>query len=768
MKRILFALLLVVGFAYPFSGQTIASRRYAEKTPEQYVFGPLNAIAPFNGNPNHAIGSNTQLQPPSLITDNNQFSSTSNFTITTQQTPAATFSVSGNIGTVVTGSGSAQSWRAASTGASCQTPTCFVSMEINQNGTTSFLGRLTLGLILSNGNVVQVVYRVDTGVGEVQTIVGGTSTNVGSFSKTLPTAPWYLALSFVGNDFTVWETSNLATGWSVLETAAIATMNMGTSGLMTGARTLFGVDSSGTTTWEFSNLIAGAFGGVGLSDISLVTYSDGRPYIQGTKAYFTATSRSPLDASFQGSYDGVYSYDLSAGTWTQLGAIFDLRGGIVENDSASHLVYDPALNEYRYMVGAWATTIPPPTFYGAWATSTFDPINVGGVGIVTLTQMNYANPGYDSHFACSSWNYSAGTCSKWIVTYAGNALSGGAFSASDPSANSWTSIGSVSATSTIEGNRVFRTAAGSKGINYEFGIGGYSSSGVASETKFFDTYSQVSYSAVGSLTAQIPSGISNTPHPQIFSYGNTEYLITFDNTLFGTAVDTMGNLLIATSPKYTAQKNYPQFAAGTDTAVSAAAASITSSAVTVTSGDLAVVYCTGNDNSVVTTSVAVSSSLSLGTYVGAGFEHSGSDYDEAYYLMGASTGGSSTFTCTPNASKTFQSITVLIFHPGFVTTTDTITTNGYTGTEVPFVSKSFSTTAQGLIVVCAVPEFVSTNIVPGFIGPYKSASAFGLVGTFQGACQSTVTDAAQTSITANMGVTSIATGIWGGAILSFK
>lgn len=766
MKKIIASFLLVM--SAPCFGQAIASRRYAELMPEQYVFGPLTAIAPFNSAPNHSITTDAQIQPTSLITANDNFSSTSEFT-TAFSAGSPSFTVSANQGTIVIGA--SDSLAAVDINATLPAPGQMVQTTVNTTGATI----IGVGIFSGSQGFFAEFNRANGYIG-VCFFDGSTYHYSSGVHVGTPSTSWRIGFSLIGNTGVVWQ--DTGNGWAALQSFSSATWyNFETVGNLTGWHSGWYV-YGGAATYAISAFKAGAFGGVGVRDISLVTYADGRPYLRGSVAYFTATTCGPTGSC----YDGVYTYGVLGGALTEIGEIFNNRGGTVVPDLASHLVYDSGANEYRYLVGGWGTSNSPPTWYGAWSKSTLDPL-AGGVSVVTAaTQLtSLGSPVWDAHMACSQWNYSALTCGNWILganNSFNNSTQRGYATTSDPSSNSFTSFGSAG-TSWGEGERIYRTAAGPSGVKYEIGYSNRGATGYGNENTTTFTANTSSFSPLGNITAQMPvgpnvgagNGSGNPPHVQLLSYANTEYLISFTDTLWGTTGNTMGNWVVASAPKYSAQSTYPQYVPGASSFASASAASITSSAVTVSAGDLVVAYCRGGTTTAA--SVVLSSSVSIGSFTGVGFDlitsGSGTGYGEAFYLMGATSGGSSTFTCTPSVASTFQGITVMVFHPGNLTSVDYTAIANQTGSSLKvYTTPTFSTTGAGLIVVCGDGLFGAEPFMPGFIGPYAASFSQGLV-SGAAACESTVTTAAQASITANMGSVSGNSGAqWGGAILSFK
>jgi hypothetical protein len=771
MRRLILLLLIAAPCLAQWSNP--ANRRYAEKTPLQYTFGPLTAVAPFNNAPNFSTATTAGLQPSGLIISNNTFTSTGNFSVLEQTSPATTFSVASNVGTITSTANSV--YLLGDSAVSFTAPTVFSQIEITSNGDTNSEFGLTISNASGSTYVMADMYHSSNCNLVVYT--GGSYQNIQLTSCSLPSTPWYLGLSLTGNYACFWQSTNGST-WTAYACGGTASYyNFQTSGNLSGFTAAIRVVSSSSTPWKVSNWKTGAFGGVSVRDVSLVTYADGRPYMQGSVAYFTASTCSPGGgAASSYCYDGVYTYDVIAGTLAEIGEIWNTRSGVLEGDLASHLVYDPGNGNYRYMVGGWGNNSLPPTYYGAWAKSSIDPL-AGGISLLTATTtMSLPGSGtsrWDAHFACSQWNYSAGTCGKWIVGYSVNDCSAvqGAYSASDPSANSWTSIGSVTpGTGCIEGTRILRTAttSGSAGVTYDF-ASGYDSN---SENRAFTAYSQSAFGSLGNLNAQIPGGAQNVAHPQIFSYGNTEYFVSFDDVLWKTTSESMGNWVLATAPKYSTATNWPEFASGANAGrfTSGSSASIQSGTISVANGDWVVAVCRGGTTSV--SSVGISSSTGIGTFTNLGINiissGSGTGWDNGFYVK-ATASASVTLTCTPNVSSTFISITPMVFHPGFTTTVDyTNSAANQTGSTLAvYTSPSFSTTAAGLIIVCADGFFGATTVVPGFIGPYAAAFATG-VATGGAVCESTVTPSAESGITANAGNIAGNSAQWAGTIFSFK
>lgn len=751
-KNALFALLALLCAACP--GQTIASRRYAERTPYQYQFGPLLALAPFNQTPNYAGGTTTQLQPSGLITSDNTCASATNFAVLEQTSPAATFSVASDVCTVATGS-SGGVYVLGDANSSFSVPSAFISVQINTAGSYEF------GPVLSNATgSIYLMADLYNSTSCNLVLYDGSYNNITLSACTAPGAGGYVGLSLVGNDACMWISTN-GTNWTVTGCGSTSSVyNFETVGNLTGFKAGVRVTAV-STTWKFQNLASGLFGATAVRDFSLVTYPDGRPYINGPTAYFTGSSLDPDGAT----YDGVYTLNVGTNALTEIGEIWNNRGGALVGDCASHLIYDPGTVGYRYFVGGWGTGSNQ-TFYEGFARSSIDPLAGGVVTVAATTQLTTA-PGFDAHAICSAWNYSTNACANWLDV----SISSTPYiytSTADPSANTWTAIGTAGG-NLWEGGRWLRTATGPGGVSYIVATGGDS----LADLRSYETMSKSAVAGINLDEYPLPGGFRNAPHPQFFTYGNTAYFVTFDDTasnLTSGTTDSMGNLGLATAPRYGAQTNWPEFvgaAAGFSGGTSVTSQS-TSATINVAAGDLIVGMCRGGNGA--TTSFAASSSpantftmealnlISTGAGTGA---------DEGFYSFATST-GATTFTCTVGPSQLYVGITVLVYTPGFLTTTDYIAYQNQLGVSLPtYTSGSFSTTARGLVVICADGLFGS-QFTPGLIGPFIPGGSFGMT-EGSPACEATATTGAQASITASVGAgVSNTPAQWGGIVFSFK
>ncbi|QNI34544.1 hypothetical protein H7849_11975 [Alloacidobacterium dinghuense] len=781
MTAILVLLTTVPAMAQTGAG---ASRRHGELTPLQYNFGPFTAVAPYNNQPGYTLLSNAQVQPASTISDNNAFASTSNFTAIRQDDATTTFSVASNVGTITTGSASGANYVIGSSASSFSIPDTFIEVEIMQNGTTSGTDHIALGMTApeSGSNpTLQINAEVDM-VGRncfMHVLYAGTDHVLGSASFTAPSAPWYLGFSLMGSQATAFY--NSGSGWQQITTGDVSSYyDPRTSGNLTGFQTAVKLFTSQATTWKLANLKTGLFGGTGMRDVALVTYPDGRPYMRGSVAYFIA-SIGGFTSTTLDSGNAIFSYDLVSGTLTMLGSLGVSRSSAVYEDQAGDIIYDPINNQERLLIGTWATTSnAPATVYTSQSISTDDWLSGGphvtpAASTVTVPS---ASSNYDANMACTSWNYSASTCSLWTMAIvSGNPGSGVGSeflsSTADPSANSWSVLASTSNLG-YEGSRILRTAttSGSKGVSYFGAWGGK----IGSAVRTSSIYSPAG-SSLGALNAPWPAGTFNPSHPELVAFGNTEYLISFADVLWGTASGSIGNFAVSSAPKYVPQTNWPTLVnTGSTFSGSSTVSSVTlstgdyASSFTFTAGDLVIAVGRGNSASETTMSItdSLGDTFTCGT-INSISPSGATGYDFGCYSF-VTHSGTATFTHSIGTSANFVGLTVEQFRPGFLTSVDNGVSysNIVTGSKVSlYTSNAFSTSAKGLVIVCPDALFNAGTFQPGLIGPY--AASFG-AGFSSGAapCIGTLTNGAQTSITATLNNGLAATGWWGGTIMSFK
>lgn len=754
------------------SGAVASVKR--EKTPLQFTFGPWTAISPFNHLAGYTtITSDDQIFPSSLITLTNNFSSIASFTQTDYSGGGScTFTVASNVGTVACAAGEQNIFVDTST--SFTGPRLMVRVTVEQNGTASSgtFDNAGPGIFKDGNNFVDYEWdhRNNLAVFHIRIAGVDSTTNTGC---TLPSAPWTAGFSISNNNAHAWVKDASGTKFCA-DKIGFTAYDFTTDGNLTGWHPGFVVRLNQSSTWKFSNLQAGSAGSVGLRDIHVVTYPDGRPYTQGSKVYLTATTALPGPLS--GSGWTTWSLDLSSNALTRLGTIFDERGGHTYADAAGHLIYDPGNGIYRVMIPSWANGTPVHVYYGTATVASNDLLATGSHTVSGLTQTTFgglnSDQGWDPNLVCDQWNYSLNSCSHWLLSYdtEGANFSPAMFSsASDPSLNTWTLIASNSNFG-YEGSMWIRTAttSGSSGVTYVAAYGGDSRDGIRSSAVYDKTLALLGAINIMWPAANDSSPNDNAPWPTMFAYGNKQYILTFDDAQFGTQGETMGDVVLASAPKYTSAANWPSLVGSQYnwTSSSSVASISTTTGITVSTGDLIVGACRGANTSLTSLSTADSLGNTLTNMSMNSLSGTGSGKDEGFYGF-ATVGGLDTFTCTPSASSTFMAVVAEVYHPGFLTSADfTGYENQNTASSITWTSGTFSTTAQGLIVACGDSLFNGGVHRAGLIGPYSPVNQEGEPSTAL-SCDATLSDAAQTGITASISSGGNAGG-WGGIIMSFK
>lgn len=205
----------------------------------------------------------------------------------------------------------------------------------------------------------------------------------------------------------------------------------------------------------------------------------------------------------------------------------------------------------------------------------------------------------------------------------------------------------------------------------------------------------------------------------------------------------------------------PTFVASANNFSSSSTTVMTSSALTITSGDIVAFYCRGGNNASFTASSSPSNtiaSLPLRQPSPAG---SG----QMFYVLGA-VSGSTTFTCTQSISSAFQGISVVQYHPGSITAEDSTNSFSQIGASSgSFTSSSFSTSSRGLVILCADASFASGNFTAGLIGGVSSTLR--TTASWFPPCEDRITTTSLSSVTAAVS-TATGSGTWTGAVLIFK
>jgi hypothetical protein len=187
------------------------------------------------------------------------------------------------------------------------------------------------------------------GTVSVDVMVGGRRTRVGSAMADLSASKRY---AFVVNENVVNALVGGTHGWVPVVTVWIGELpDLRRPEVLGRYRYGFGLAGSGAAV-GLVGLRAGYYGQVGIRDPHVVSYPDGRPFIQANKLYFTATNAGL--GFIPTAHWGVWTLDLDdLGRIEQVGVIFFARNGLVLGDHAGHIVVDEDAKSFRIAVTGW-------------------------------------------------------------------------------------------------------------------------------------------------------------------------------------------------------------------------------------------------------------------------------------------------------------------------------------------------------------------------------------------------------------------------------
>ena len=130
--------------------------------------------------------------------------------------------------------------------------------------------------------------------------------------------------------------------------------------------------------------------------------------------------------------------------------------------------------------------------------------------------------------------------------------------------------------------------------------------------------------------------------------------------------------------------------------------------------------------------------------------------------------GSTTFTCTPASSQSFQAMVVLQYHGGSLSALDTQVGTTVTS-NTTWTSPSFTTTAQGLIIACASANnsgvVLNSGLIGGASATMRGVSGAAVGGVSDAGCEDINESGSQAGITAAMSTGSVN---WVGTAAGFK
>lgn len=196
----------------------------------------------------------------------------------------------------------------------------------------------------------------------------------------------------------------------------------------------------------------------------------------------------------------------------------------------------------------------------------------------------------------------------------------------------------------------------------------------------------------------------------------------------------------------------------TQTATSAGS-TVASCTMSVTAGDFALVMCRGG---LATSSYTATSSPSS-TFTQLSLASTSTGSSQASYVFGLA-GGSTTFTCTAATSVTYQTLQVLDYHPGSLTSLATSQTNTIGSVTSTFTSAAINLTGSNFVIACGNAQYAASSETVGTINGSAATNR-----TVNGAGNSYCQDLA--ILTSASGVTGVLSappgGTWDGLIAAF-
>lgn len=473
------------------------------------------------------------LLPAALVKSNETFASdTGQFTKYTEGT-AGTTSIASNAMTI-THSGTQSDIVVLNT-TNFTIPQIFVQCTVNVTtlGATSY-DNGGVGIAKDSNNFLFASLDRLNSIVRVQIKIGGTNTFLSSTTKTWGYS-FKLGLSLVGNSVCVY--ADTGSGWTYLVGAALTQYDFKTVGNLTGWHPAFTLaNGGGTSVWKFSALSTGNFGGVGIRDQTLVTDKYAKPYtVNSPYYYFTATLVDPCGAG----YAGLMRINMDDLTYSQVGVIMNNRSSKYQNDLAPHVLIDGST--VRVTIGTWGDG-----FGGdirvMYATTTTAILNGEHVlSSPSFLSLPLSTSGVGSYDSMLGWDI---VNSRWILAYVitnNTSFTGNPFyvaAAYSTDLSTWTLIG-VDSVNGDEGAKIIN-------VNNDLFIACGGVAGNGNTSRVFDK----SMGYLGVLNAVFEGGTLTQPHPCMIPYGGYQYIVTFDNTKYGSNDFTWGKLLIYRANRY--------------------------------------------------------------------------------------------------------------------------------------------------------------------------------------------------------------------------
>jgi len=447
------------------------------------------------------------VQPPSLITVNEPFTTnTGQFTQFTAGNPG-TFSFTGGHGQIVHGVADTSTFEVI--GAEVQLPQFFGSLDIlSMTGSGS---RLSVGVVKDATHFV--LCRYSTLDGNLVVRISDGTNNVNSGVTISFTTPFRLGFSVVGNSCACWV--DQGNGWERITGADVeATFDLKTILVAGGGyKAALAMTSNGSATTTFDNLIFGRFGGISIRDETIVSNEDGTPYVSGNLVYFMGSASDTQEqVPHGGTYQATFSLDVTTFELVQLGCIMVNRSGKIQNDHAGQLI--KIGSDSRMFISSWGDSLTTvPKILHKLETGVDLLVGTHIVASMALITISLSNNGYYDPYVVKIG-------STYYMAYTKSPNLGVDFHACiDSSTNltTWTNVMEDSSHTPFEGTKILKSDR-----TYWMLAGG---------NAFSRIYNLVTGAFVANLDADMVS-VNTFPHPSIVPLGKYQYLITFDDTRY--------------------------------------------------------------------------------------------------------------------------------------------------------------------------------------------------------------------------------------------
>jgi hypothetical protein len=211
-------------------------------------------------------------------------------------------------------------------------------------------GRLLLGLAREDGAHVLGFYDAEAGRVGIEVRAGG-RTRVVRRKQVALTGSFRLAFALCENQVTV--LADTGEGWRPLLTErdkVRALVDLRDPEALRAHRYAYGCDHAPGS--RLTDVRWGLFGMTGIRDQHLVQHSDGTPYVQDGKAYFTATCAGL--GFFQQAHWAVFTLDLTRPErLEQVAQLFFRRDGLLLGDHAGQIVRDDENDQWIVATSSW-------------------------------------------------------------------------------------------------------------------------------------------------------------------------------------------------------------------------------------------------------------------------------------------------------------------------------------------------------------------------------------------------------------------------------